>query len=198
MRSKFAYVEWLKIRLFGILLILITLPSNKGVAQFKSNLYLNRFRQEMTVIKDVRQQELLTGLPLGANYNMERGIAVGIRSRNKNGLIKNDLSALRESNYRINKDISLSPFPGSWVGNEDHPSILRIKKFDLASILRYDKEVDKFDFNLKGQVELSSRVSVQMAVFIFHVPRPRSVGAGDTSSISPYQLQGSFQLQKLK
>lgn len=156
---------WFKIRLLGALLILITLPANKVVAQFKSNLYLNSFREDLMVRKDTHSPEKSTGLLLRVNYW---------------------------------KEIFQLPFPRSWDGNEDVPTILSVKKFKLTPKLYYDEQGDNFDFNLKGQVKLNSRISVHMAVFIFHIPRPRFLGASKSSSVSPYRLQGTLQLQKDK
>jgi hypothetical protein len=99
-------------------------------------------------------------------------------------------------NYRI--ETYQSPFPSTWT--EHHGELVRlgVKRLSMAGNLQYDKEVDNFNFNLKGQVKLNSRISVQMAAFVFHVPRPRFLGASKSSSVSPYQLQGTLQLQNEK
>lgn len=165
MSSRKDHLAWFKIGLLGAILMLITLPANRAVAQFKSRLNLNSFREEMIVRKDIRRPEKSTGLLLRVNYWQE--------------------------SYQL-------PFPGTWDGNEDIPTILSVKKFNLAPKLYYDEQDDNFDFNLKGQVKLNSRISVHMVVFIFHVPRPTFLGASKSSSVSPYLLQGTLQLQKDK
>ena len=112
--------------------------------------------------------------------------------------MNNERSTYNLTNFQNNKEPFRLSFNGSWTENRDKLAILSDKNFNLFSMLNYDKETDKLDFNLQGQAKLSSRISLQLVVFLFHVPRPSFLGAGKVSSVSLYQLQCSVQLQKLK
>jgi hypothetical protein len=198
MISKRGYLLWLKSGHIKLLLILITVLANKGVAQFESNLQLPAPGQKMIVMTDVLRPEWsIVGEE--SNYYMGRGEAVGIR-RNGKRLRNNDLMGFNVSYYWNNEEIDLLPIPCSRTGVRNEPIILCYKSFNVAGKLYYDRQIDKMEFNLQSQLKVSSRISIQMAIFIFHVPRPwlTSLGDGKASSVSSYQLQGIFYLQKPK
>jgi len=197
MSSRWGYLLWLNSGLFKLLLILITVPANKGVAQFKTNWQLPVLRQELIAMKDLRRPEWSTG-NLRSNYVMGRGTSVGISNRLGNQLLRYGLTRFGADDYQQIESDHLTPFPGVWIGSNDKPAILSVNSFNVEGMLNYDKGIDKMGFSLQGQIKLSSRISIQMEVFVFHVPGPGTIGAGKVSSVSPYRLQGFLNLQKPK
>ena len=138
-----------------ILLILIAMPGNKGVAQFKPNLDLPAIQRVRAVTKDVQRPEMLSGLPIGSIYTNRRGAPGGHRNRGGKVLISNDVDSLKVIDYRKYKLIYLSSITNSWAGNHVQSTILRAKSFTLSSKLHYNKWIDELGFNLQVQLQIS-------------------------------------------
>jgi len=80
------------------------------------------------------------------------------------------------------------------------PTKVNLKSFNLSGNINYDKDIDEMAFNIHGQFNPCKIISLQFAIFLFNMPRPWLAAneVSKLSEISPYQLKGSFTLQKSK
>jgi len=192
MKNKHLDTSWIKIGLAIMLIVFIALPANKGVAQRQLKLSVPGYRLASTVNNDTQKVERM-GRVLAMVQNKLKKFNAG-REGNQ---IFSDFGGEDSSKARGRYQ---SPFPSTWVGYSLKPTMLNIKKFNLASSIYYDNDIDELGFNILGQLKASRRLSIQLAVFVFYVPRPwiTSAGTSAVSDVSNYQLTGSFCLQKYK
>jgi len=154
--------------LVSILLILITIPVNRVVAQLTPILPLSSYHQNSSEKRNIMWRGLTTESPLKTKYSRLVQSPAGIR----NSLISPHLT----------------------------PTNVRLKRFNLTGNANYDLGIDKVAFNIHGLFNPCKMISLQLTVFLFNMPRPW-LGANEASKlseISPYQLKGSFTLQKSK
>jgi hypothetical protein len=181
-----------KIGLAIMLIVFSALPANKVVAQHQLKLSLPGNRHELTVNNNVQWSE-----PLSRRLAMDQTKMKYFKVSSERNQIFSDFDGEDSSNAGGRYHL---PFPSIWVGSKLGPTMLNIKDFNLAGSIYYDNDIDELGFNLVGQLKASNRLSIQLAVFVFYVPRPwiTSTGVGSDSEISNYQLTGLFCLQKYK
>jgi hypothetical protein len=199
MRRTGKYSKWLKVDLVKGLLVFATLPINIGVAQHQHTFYTPAYQQELTTRYEAQQPELLSRV-LATDYAKGRAFTSGSKRINNKAILSHNIAGFKREDSSKAKASAPRPFPGSWLDNELESTIISANSFKLKSSFYYDNDIDELGFNLLGKVKASSRISIQLAVFVFYVPRPwlTSIGAGKVTDLSSYQVTGSFLIQKNK